>query len=206
MTSSGSGVVCLPKHNVETSSMKNVWQLSRISFSSLTLYEVLSYSSGLAPLKMYGELQCDMGPYRTVHCTCLLHVRSCCRVKILYRETSLLRCRTVTRAYGTCDNTGNRLMIFPCSYSVNNIYFYQLGTHSVPGWSYSYFAIFACVCLSVRLSQSGEAWERVNGGSWHVWLFQVSCFVRLLAAKGSQAMQVLSTAEAQLSLHKHNIS
>ncbi len=35
-----------------------------------TWYHDLSYSSGLAPLKMYRELQCDMGPYRTV-CTAL---------------------------------------------------------------------------------------------------------------------------------------
>ncbi len=41
------------------------------------------------------------------------------------------------------------------------------------------------VCLSVR-ARSGEAWERVNGSSWHVWLFRVSWFVRLLAAKRKQ--------------------
>ncbi len=67
----------------------------------------LSYSSGLAPLKMYRELQRDMGPYRTVHIAlyvfthvsqvnmCFLYVqtrriqilhvtyvRSCCRINI----------------------------------------------------------------------------------------------------------------------------
>ncbi len=67
---------------------------------------------------------------------------------------------------------------------------------------------FSCVfvCLSVHRSQSGEARERLNGSSWHVWLFRVSWFIRFLAVKGSQAMLVLSTVEAQLSLHKHNIS
>ncbi len=29
------------------------------------------YNSGLAPLIMYGELQCNMGPYCTVHTACL---------------------------------------------------------------------------------------------------------------------------------------
>ncbi len=36
-------------------------------------------------------------------------------------------------------------------------------------------------------------------------MFQVSWFVCLLAAKGSKTMPVLSTVEAQLSLHKRNI-
>ncbi len=46
------------------------------------------------------------------------YVRSCCRINTLfteYRETSLIRCRIVTRAYGTRDNIGNRLVIFPCT-------------------------------------------------------------------------------------------
>ncbi len=41
------------------------------------------------------------------------------------------------------------------------------------------------VCRSVH-AWSGEAWERVNCGSWHAWLFRVSWFVRLLAAKRKQ--------------------
>ncbi len=32
-----------------------------------------------------------------------------------YRETSLVWCHIATRAYGTRDNTGNRLVIFPCT-------------------------------------------------------------------------------------------
>ncbi len=94
----------------------------------------LSYSSGLAPLKMYRELQRDMGPYRAVRialymfthilqvnmCSDEIHTsftlfRSCCRINTEYRETSLVWCHIVTRAYGTCDNTGNRLVIFPCT-------------------------------------------------------------------------------------------
>ncbi len=75
-------------------------------------------------------------------------------------------------------------------------------TSRAPGWSYGYFAIFAFVCLSVR--PSIRAWERVNGSSCHVGLFRVSWFVRLLAAKGSKTMSVLSTVEAQLSVHKRN--
>ncbi len=58
----------------------------------------------------------------------------------------------------------------------------------------------------VRLSQSGEAWEWVNGGSCHVWLFWVSWFVCLPTATGTKTMPVLSTVETQLSLHKHNIA
>ncbi len=47
--------------------------------------------------------------------------------------------------------------------------------------------------LFVHLSQSGEAWKRVNGGSWQYGRFQVSCFICLLAAKGSKTLPVLST-------------
>ncbi len=42
--------------------------------------------------------------------------------------------------------------------------------------------------------------------SWHIQLFRVSWFVRLLAAKGSQAMPELSTVQAQFSLNNHNIA
>ncbi len=81
------------------------------------------------------------------------------------------------------------------------------GACSASGWSYSDFAIFMSVCAFVLLLQSGEAWECVNGGSWQVWLFRVSLFVRLLAAKGSKRCHVvLTTVEAQLSLHKRNIT
>ncbi len=67
---------------------------------------------------------------------------------------------------------------------------------------------FSClsVCLLVHLSQSGEAWERVNGGNCHVWLFRVSWFVCLSATEGSKRMLVLSTVEAQLLSHKRNIT
>ncbi len=66
------------------------------------------------------------------------------------------------------------------------------------GWSYSYFVIFVSVCLSVCHSLGKPAWERVNGGSCHIW---VSWLVCLPAAKESKTMSVLSTVEAQLSLH-----
>ncbi len=59
--------------------------------------------------------------------------------------------------------------------------------------------------MSVR-TRSGEAWERVNGSNRHVWLLRVSWIVCLPAAKGSKTMPVLSTVEAQLSLHKRNIA
>ncbi len=103
----------------------------------MCVYPQLSYSSGLVPLKMYRDLQRDMGPYHTVCIAlymfykCFLHVqmrhiqfyivtcvRSCCRINRLfteYRETSLVWCRIVTRAYGTRDNTSNRLVTFPCT-------------------------------------------------------------------------------------------
>ncbi len=54
------------------------------------------------------------------------------------------------------------------------------------------------VCPSVRV-RSGEAWEQINGGIWHVWLFRVSWFVCLLAAK------TMPLVEAHVSLHKCNI-
>ncbi len=65
--------------------------------------------------------------------------------------------------------------------------------------------IFVSVCLSILSvrARSGEAWEQVTGGSWHVRSFRVSWFVRLLAAKGSKT---ISTVEAQLSLRKRNIA
>ncbi len=47
--------------------------------------------------------------------------RFCCRVNTIYpenRETSLIWGCIVARAYGTCTNTGNRLVIFPCTQSV----------------------------------------------------------------------------------------
>ncbi len=56
--------------------------------------------------------------------------------------------------------------------------------------------------LLACLPQPGKAWEWVVD-SWHVWLVWISWFARLLAAKGSQAMPVLSTVEVQLLLHKH---
>ncbi len=64
------------------------------------------------------------------------------------------------------------------------------------------FCLFVCLSVCAR---SGEACERVNGGSCQTWLFRVSWFVPLLAAKGSKTLSVLSTVEAQLSLHKYNV-
>ncbi len=49
-----------------------------------------------------------------------MYVRSCCRINTLfteYRETSLVWCRIVTRAYDTRDKTRDLSL-----YSVNNIY------------------------------------------------------------------------------------
>ncbi len=60
------------------------------------------------------------------------------------------------------------------------------------------WAFCLSVCLSVR-ARSGEAWERINGGIWHIWLFRVSWFVCLLAAK------TMPLVEAHVSLHKCNI-
>ncbi len=60
--------------------------------------------------------------------------------------------------------------------------------------------IFAAELLAPMVTYPAEYG---NGSSWHVWLFH---FVRLLAAKGSETMPVLTTVEAQLSLHKRNIA
>ncbi len=62
-------------------------------------------------------------------CTLETHtyVRSCCRINTLfteYRETSLVWCRIVTRA-----NTGNRLVIFPCTQYIYWTVF--LGAHLI---------------------------------------------------------------------------
>ncbi len=43
--------------------------------------------------------------------------------------------------------------------------FYQPGALHSLGWSYSYFAIFVSVCLSVR-ARSGKAWECVAAGMY----------------------------------------
>ncbi len=77
---------------------------------------------------------------------------------------------------------------------------YQPGARSAAGWFYNYFVF---VCLLVRPCISGG----VNGvaAGTYGW-FELVGFVRLCAAKGGQTMPVLSTAEAQLSLHKQSIS
>ncbi len=82
--------------------------------------------------------------------------------------------------------------------------FYQLGTHSAPGWSYSYFAVLHLfVCLSICHSL-GKPGNKSLAACRYAWLFQVSWFVRLHAEKGRKAMPILSTVEAQLSLHQHD--
>ncbi len=62
------------------------------------------------------------------------YVRSCCRINTLfaeYRETSLVWCHIVTHAYGTRDNTGNRLVTFPCTQWIIYIYTTYLAS-SIP--------------------------------------------------------------------------
>ncbi len=57
------------------------------------------------------------------------YVRSCCRINTLftqYMEKSLVWCRIVTRAYGTRDNTSNRLVIFPFTQWIIYIYIYSI--------------------------------------------------------------------------------
>ncbi len=52
-----------------------------------SIYIYLSYSSGLAPLKMYGELQRDMGPYRTVRIALHMFTRfTSKRVSCMFRR------------------------------------------------------------------------------------------------------------------------
>ncbi len=99
----------------------------------------------------------------------------------------------------------------------------QLSFLRMPGWSYSYYVIFVFVRPSrlLRMRTTSLRWSplcrcEVWGGlgtcqwrgSWHVWLVRVwvSWFVRLLPAIASQTMPVLSTVEAQLSLHEHDIA
>ncbi len=73
------------------------------------------------------------------------------------------------------------------------------------------FVLF--VCLLVDCAMSGEAWEQINGVTadmcgWLEFVGPPTCswFVHLIMAKSSQTIPVLSTAEAQLPLHKHNIA
>ncbi len=58
---------------------------------------------------------------------------------------------------------------------------------------------FSVYCSSVRPC---EVWEGLGRSQWRQLAWHVCWFVRLLAAKGSKTMPVLSTVEAQLSLHK----
>ncbi len=82
----------------------------------------------------------------------------------------------------------------------------QPGVLCAPGWFYSYFAIYMRACPSVQGLGRPEMdqWR----SSWHTWPVRLSWFVRLIAAKGSQVMTVVSKVhvEAQLSLHNHNIA
>ncbi len=87
--------------------------------------------------------------------------------------------------------------------------FHQLDTHCAPSLSSSYVAIFmsvclliCCVCHSLGRPEKSQCRTAVT----YVWLVWVSWFVRLLTAKGSQAMLVLSTVEAQLSVRKPTIA
>ncbi len=86
--------------------------------------------------------------------------------------------------------------------------FCQVGALHAPGWSYSYFATFCLsVCLFVRLSQSGEAWERVNGGSCHVWLFRVSwLFASSLQRKQNTASTIDSRGTALITRAQYDES
>ncbi len=83
--------------------------------------------------------------------------------------------------------------------------------HSVPGWSYSYFAIFVSVCC-LCTCPSVTVWGGLGTSYWwqlavtYHWLYRVSWFVRLLAAKGSITLPVLSTVEAQLLVHERNFA
>ncbi len=76
----------------------------------------------------------------------------------------------------------------------------QPGARSVHGWSYMYS--YFRVCLLVRLSQSGEAWERVNGGQ----LARFELAGLFASSLQNQVKQCLydrqSAVEAQLLLNK----
>ncbi len=73
-------------------------------------------SHGLIPIKMFGKLQRNMGPYHTVYvytCFASKHVFLVCSDETHTNFTLFNYVRSCCR---TRDNTGNRLMIFPCSY------------------------------------------------------------------------------------------
>ncbi len=48
-------------------------------------------------------------------------------------------------------------------YCISTLFYYQPSARNTPSWSSSYYITFVFVCLSVRLSQSWEAWERACG-------------------------------------------
>ncbi len=77
------------------------------------------------------------------------YVRSCCRINTVfteYRETSLVWCRIVTRAYRTRDNTTCDLSL----YSVNNIYVLYVCVHRQVH-VHVYVCVRMCVCVYVRV-------------------------------------------------------
>ncbi len=87
--------------------------------------------------------------------------------------------------------------------------FYQLSARSAPGWFYSYFGIFCLsVCLCVCDSHGRPGIELMVAAVAAICAVLAMCgcfelrswFVRLLTAKGSQAILVISTVEARTAL------
>ncbi len=78
--------------------------------------------------------------------------------------------------------------------------FYQPGARSALGWSYNYFAIFCLsVCLSVRASKLMVA--AVTYGC-----FDLAGLLASPLQKEAKRCQYFTTVDAQLMLHKHNIT
>ncbi len=92
-----------------------------------------------------------------------------------------------------------------------HLHMYMYSSHVnalfVPGWSYSYFAI--CVCLSVRPSTHGlgrPGNELMAAADTHGCFELAGLFASLLQKEVIETMPVLSTVEAQLSLHKRSVA
>ncbi len=81
------------------------------------------------------------------------------------------------------------------------IHVFTSRARAAPDCSYS-----VSVCPSIQ-GLHGEAWKWVNGGSRHICMAVSSYLVcSPPRCKRQQTMPVLSTVEAQLSLHKRNIA
>ncbi len=116
---------------------------------------------------------------------------------LLYTRSQSIRSidKLSTQQLHTCTSWTSIAWYYP---HINTNYvslcFYKPGACSAPGWSYSYVAIFVSICLLVCLSVCARSGNELMAAAGTYGCFELAG----LFAKGSQAMPVLSTVEAQL--------